>query len=157
MPIWEIKLQPLGGMLEQVDFTQWAQKIAAFEDALGDVLIVTGSLAEAEKHYRESLEIRRRLAVKDPSNAGWQRDLMYFYIKLPIYYSEFSLIKQRSGDLEDAILLSRKACKFFFISEQYERYQDELNWLNKNDANIKEFLNELGINPPVGYEDLPDM
>ena len=36
-----------------------------------------GDLGWALAEYRESLEVRRRLAEADPSNAGWQRDLSY--------------------------------------------------------------------------------
>jgi len=73
--LWKIKLQPLGGMLKRVDFTQWAQKIVYFNSVLGDMLIIAGFLAGAEKFYGESLEIMRQLTGKDPGNVGWQRDI----------------------------------------------------------------------------------
>ena len=34
-----------------------------------------GTSPERLAAYRESLQVRRRLAEADPSNAGWQRDL----------------------------------------------------------------------------------
>ncbi len=43
---------------------------------VGDVLLAQGDLAGALRAYRESLAVAKRLASSDPSNAGWQRDLM---------------------------------------------------------------------------------
>lgn len=39
------------------------------------MLQAQGDLTGVLREYRESLAIRERLAVLDPSNAGWQRDL----------------------------------------------------------------------------------
>ena len=44
-------------------------------DNVGEVLKGQGDLAGALKNYRDSLEIRERLARKDPDSADWQRDL----------------------------------------------------------------------------------
>ncbi len=49
---------------------------------LGDVLVAQGNLPEALKSYHDSLAIADRLARADPGNAGWQRDLSVFYIKV---------------------------------------------------------------------------
>lgn len=43
---------------------------------MADVLQKQGQLDEALKAYRDSLAIRKKLAVNDPSNAGWQLDLV---------------------------------------------------------------------------------
>ncbi len=40
------------------------------------MLIAQGDLQGALNAYRESLGVRERLAAADPSNAGWQRDLV---------------------------------------------------------------------------------
>ena len=93
--LWKTKLQPLSGILVYVDFTQWAHKIADFESAVGDLLIITGSLTGAEKHYEESLEIRRRLAAQDPDNTGWQRGLT-------VSLDRIGYVLQAGGDLAGA-------------------------------------------------------
>ena len=44
-------------------------------DQQGDLQGAQGDLAGALKSYRDSLEIREKLAGQDPNNTGWQRDL----------------------------------------------------------------------------------
>ena len=41
-----------------------------------------GQADAARKAYEQSLAIAERLAKADPSNSGWQRDLVVSYIKL---------------------------------------------------------------------------
>jgi len=45
------------------------------DNQLGDHLVMVGDLAAALQSYKAGLEIRKRLAEADPSNAGWQRDV----------------------------------------------------------------------------------
>jgi hypothetical protein len=45
------------------------------QQRIGGVLSAQGDLAGAQRAYRQSLEIRQRLAESNPSNPGWQRDL----------------------------------------------------------------------------------
>ena len=42
---------------------------------IGDVLRAQGQLVEAHAAFAEALAITRRLTERDPSNAGWQREL----------------------------------------------------------------------------------
>ena len=49
---------------------------------MADVLVEQGQLDEALKAYRDSLAIRKKLAVNDPSNAGWQLDLVVSLVKV---------------------------------------------------------------------------
>ena len=44
--------------------------------------VAQGDLTAALTSYRASLAIAERLAKADPSNAGWQRDLIVSYVKL---------------------------------------------------------------------------
>jgi len=48
-------------------------------DQQGDLQGAQGDLAGAFKSYRDSLEIREKLAGQDPNNTGWQRDLAIVY------------------------------------------------------------------------------
>jgi predicted negative regulator of RcsB-dependent stress response len=48
-------------------------------DRVGDVLVAQGNLADALKSFRGGLAIRDRVAMADPGNAGWQRDLSVSY------------------------------------------------------------------------------
>ena len=48
-------------------------------DQQGDLQGAQGDLAGAFKSYRDSLEIREKLAGQDAINAGWQRDLSISY------------------------------------------------------------------------------
>ena len=48
-------------------------------DQQGDLQGAQGDLAGAFKSYRDSLEIREKLAGQDPNNTGWQRDLSIVY------------------------------------------------------------------------------
>jgi tetratricopeptide (TPR) repeat protein len=53
----------------------WLREHSVLVDRQGNVLMDQGDLAGALGAYGKSLEVRRRLAEADPSNAGWQRDL----------------------------------------------------------------------------------
>jgi hypothetical protein len=46
------------------------------------VLVAQGNLTEAEKSFRDGLAIAERLAQADPSNAGWQVDLIVSHWRL---------------------------------------------------------------------------
>ena len=52
----------------------------------GDVLREQGDLAGAQAAYGKSLEVIRRLAGADPSNAGWQRDLSVSLTKMAQFH-----------------------------------------------------------------------
>jgi tetratricopeptide (TPR) repeat protein len=49
---------------------------------LGDKCLEAGNFDVAMQAYRGSLEVRERLAARDPENAGWQRDLSASYGKI---------------------------------------------------------------------------
>ena len=49
---------------------------------IGDVLVAQGDGAGALAAYRKTHAILERLAASDPSNAGWQRDLIVSNVKL---------------------------------------------------------------------------
>jgi tetratricopeptide (TPR) repeat protein len=49
---------------------------------LGDIRVEQGNLPDALKSFRDGLSVREGLAQSDPSNAGWQVDLVVSYWKL---------------------------------------------------------------------------
>jgi hypothetical protein len=63
---------------------------------VGVVLSAQGKPDEALKSFRDGLEIRRRLANTDPSNAGWQHDVAVAYDRVGD-----ALVSQ--GGLEDGL------------------------------------------------------
>lgn len=60
----------------------WQRERSVRLNFQGDVLRDQGDLAGALAAYREALAVRQRLAAADPSNAGWQRDLMVSCCKM---------------------------------------------------------------------------
>ncbi|MBM3318461.1 MAG: tetratricopeptide repeat-containing protein, partial [Candidatus Eisenbacteria bacterium] len=68
---------------------------------VGDVLLAQGDRAGALKAYRGTQAILERLAAADPSNAGWQRDLIVSYWRM-------ADIAEKSGQ-DDARAWWRKA------------------------------------------------
>jgi len=73
-------------------------------EKVGDIKAAQGDLAGALKAYEASQAIAERLAVADPSNAGWQRDL---------YVSHWRLAKtaEQRGQREEAVGHWRQAYK----------------------------------------------
>ncbi len=61
---------------------QWQWDLSASHDRIGDALIDQGKLDDALVSYRRGLEIAETLARRDPSHAGWQRDLAVSYHKI---------------------------------------------------------------------------
>src|SRR5262249_20198431 len=55
--------------------SEWQHDLSVAYNKIGDVQRPLGNLPDALSSYRESLEIRRRLAAADPDNVRWQRDL----------------------------------------------------------------------------------
>jgi tetratricopeptide (TPR) repeat protein len=53
-------------------------------DKVADILVAQGNLPEALTAYQQGLAIAKRLADQDPSNAGWQRDLIVAYYRIGI-------------------------------------------------------------------------
>ena len=62
---------------------------------MGDVLQAQGKLGEAQTAFGEYLEISRRLAEKDPTTAGWQRELA-------LAHSRVGDVLQAQGKLGEA-------------------------------------------------------
>jgi len=68
---------------------------AAAHCLIGDVLQAQGKLGKARAAFGEYLEICRRLAEKDPTNAGWQRELA-------LAHSRVGDVLQAQGKLGEA-------------------------------------------------------
>jgi hypothetical protein len=51
-------------------------------EKVGDMLVAQGNFGDAMKSYQSSLAIRNRLVRSDPGNTGWQRDLIFFWVKI---------------------------------------------------------------------------
>lgn len=62
----------------------------------GNLLLERGKLADALKSHEESLAIQRRLAARNPADAGWQRDLS-------IGLDNVGNVKKAGGDLPAAL------------------------------------------------------
>jgi tetratricopeptide (TPR) repeat protein len=60
---------------EKATQSHWLRERSVLDNRLGHVLGDQGDLAGALVAFRDSLQVRRRLAEADPSNATWQRDL----------------------------------------------------------------------------------
>ena len=68
----------------------------------GDVLREQGDLAGAQAAYGKTLEVRRRLAEADPSNAGWQRDLSLSLTRL-------ARVHERRGERAEALRFAEES------------------------------------------------
>lgn len=80
LPLAQRALAALHGWIHRMPATtagagQWKSERAWLLDREGDLRLEQGDLTAALDSYRESLEIRRRLADSDPSNATEPRDL----------------------------------------------------------------------------------
>src|SRR6266496_1761084 len=71
-------------------------------DRIGDVLREQGDLAGAQAAYGKSLEVSRRLAEADPSNAVWQRDLS-------VSLTRMAEVHERQGDRTQALRLAEES------------------------------------------------
>ena len=60
-------------MAKDNDNTNWQRGLTFSLNKAGDVLLAMGDRESALKHYRESLDIMRRLLAKDKDNTAWQR------------------------------------------------------------------------------------
>ena len=92
----------MAGLAEVADEVLRLAAAAGDEHALaeghclvGDVFQAQGKLAGAQRAFRESLAISRRLAEEDRSNAGWQRDL-------GVAHSRVGDVFQAQGKLAEA-------------------------------------------------------
>ena len=81
---------------EKADEPDWLRERSALTGRQGDVLMDQGDLAGALAAYRESLEVWRRLAESDPSNAVWQRGLSYSLTRM-------AQLHERQGDRDEAL------------------------------------------------------
>ena len=70
-------------------------KAVAFDNR-GDLLFNRGNLASASASYQSALQIREKLAARDPANTEWQRDLS-------ISHNRIGDVHQAQGDLEAAL------------------------------------------------------
>jgi len=61
-----------------------------------------GDLALALASYGQSLEVSRRLAEADPSNAGWQRDLS-------LSLTRIAQVHERNGNHSEALRLAEES------------------------------------------------
>lgn len=68
----------------------WLHHFCVFIIDRGDVLRDQGDLDGALNAFRQSLDVRKRLAAADPSHAGWQRDLSYSLTVMAMMYEQQS-------------------------------------------------------------------
>ena len=66
------------------------------------MLQAQGNLAGAQAAFQRSLEIRRRLADTDPSNAGWQRDLSFSFTNI-------AQLHEQTGNRNEALRLAQES------------------------------------------------
>jgi hypothetical protein len=64
-------------------FTYLCWNIPSYEK-IGDVDSAQGDLPSALSSYKEGLQIRQKLAARDPGNAQWQTDLVISQWKLAV-------------------------------------------------------------------------
>jgi tetratricopeptide (TPR) repeat protein len=89
----KLSLGAVAGWLERfpVDKAQqpyWRRERSVLTNRQGDVLLAQGDLGGALAAYRESLEVSRRLAQADASNAGWQRDLSFSLTRMAEFHEQ---------------------------------------------------------------------
>ena len=65
-----------------VSVDQVQHNLSIDQDRIGDAQRAQGDLSAALKSYQASMEIRRKLAERDPGNAQWQTDLAFSCWKL---------------------------------------------------------------------------
>ena len=53
----------------------WLLRLSVGHERIGDVQSAQGDLGGALKSFQASMEIRRKLAERDPGNAQWQTDV----------------------------------------------------------------------------------
>jgi tetratricopeptide (TPR) repeat protein len=80
----------------------WLRERSVLIERQGNVLRNQGDLAGALAAFRESLQVRRRLAEADPSNAGWQRDLS-------VSHNNVGNVLRDQGDLAGALAAFRES------------------------------------------------
>ena len=80
----------------------WLRERSSLLNRQGNILRDQGDLAGALAAYRESLQVSRRLAEADPSNAGWQRDLS-------VSQDKVGNVLRDQGDLAGALAAYRES------------------------------------------------
>ena len=81
---------------DEADRDAAAREYSVALDQQGDIQQARGQIVAALESYRESLAIRQKLASKDPSNTGWQRDLA-------VSYNNVGNAQRIQGDLAAAL------------------------------------------------------
>ena len=79
-----------------VSVDQVQHNLSIDQDRIGDAQRAQGDLSAALKSYQASMEIRRKLAERDPGNAQWQRDLSVSHVKI-------GDVQSAQGDLGGAL------------------------------------------------------
>ena len=79
-----------------VSVDQVQHNLSIDQDRIGDAQRAQGDLSAALKSYQASMEIRRKLAERDPGNAEWQRDLVVSHVKI-------GDVQSAQGDLGGAL------------------------------------------------------
>ena len=79
-----------------VSVDQVQHNLSIDQDRIGDAQRAQGDLSAALKSYQASMEIRRKLAERDPGNAEWQRDLS-------VSHDRIGEVQSAQGDLGGAL------------------------------------------------------
>ena len=70
--------------------------LSASYERIGDVQRAQGNPPSALSSYKQGLEIREKLAARDPANTNWQRDLS-------VSYNRIGDVQRAQGDLPSAL------------------------------------------------------
>ena len=84
----------------------WQRSISTTHERVGDVLMASGSVAQALTSYETSFDIAEKVATAVPDNDGLQRDLAYAHAKIGDAH-------RAAGDLKSAIERHRAANTIF--------------------------------------------
>ena len=79
-----------------VSVDQVQHNLSIDQDRIGDAQRAQGDLSAALKSYQASMEIRRKLAERDPGNAQWQRGLS-------VSHDRIGDVQRAQGDLGAAL------------------------------------------------------
>jgi tetratricopeptide (TPR) repeat protein len=86
----------------------WQHDLSIAYNKIGDVLSKLGNSTDALSNYRDSLDIRKRLAAVEPENLQWQRDVASAYDRIGDFFRSQGNLAEALNNYGESLKIARR-------------------------------------------------
>ena len=127
----------------QPDLRKWQRDLSVSYEKIGVVQSAQGDLNSAFSSYKQGLDIRQKLAARDPANAQWKTDLVISLVKLASMLEQQGTPRKR----EAGINYHRALEILQPLAAENRLTAEQKTWISLLEARLKVIIEETARGP----------